>query len=207
MKYSSLFVCSILLLSCAAQKTQLLMPGIDSTTSNHFDIDKFNKQKNKNNRISYENDRVKFSQWHDVNLIMSPDSNYYDSSYNEFITYKKKYITTFKIFYTTGILNERGYLYYPGDVPIGVWQDFDRNGKQVGTKDFDKKHKINYKDALQIARKYYGYRQKNVSLYYDNFGDTWWVENVKGRRKGKEEVHINANTGEHKKYKVGQPQY
>nr|WP_199158615.1 hypothetical protein [Pedobacter sp. ASV2] len=184
MKKITLLLTCCLFGACMAQNK--MYKRLPIGTMEKFDIEIFNKQKDK------------FSQFLETKNHITISKGWNNTNYGEFITEENNpssyYKTLSKVFYADGIIKERGYDYSLNKsyFQIGIWEYFDKNGKLIRTEDFDKQYKIGYRKALDILAKKYGYHQNN--LFIDVNGDNWYIENIKGSKKGRMAL-VNQNIG------------
>ena len=156
-----------------------------------FDISDFNRHKNKFGvYIVQKDDEIEIARMWDN----------YNKEYSEIVTYKKKYYELTRNFYPSGIIKNQGKTYYPGNgFQIGIWEYFDSIGRLTRTEDFDKKYKISYKQALDTVRIYYGFHQRDLSVEIN--GRLWYLENIKGNKKGQAAL-VSQKNGMHEKILV-----
>ena len=169
--------------------TTINIPTTNTTTMEKFDIETFNKNKNPSNEWDITGDLID-----ERRLYKS-----HDSTYVEFITYKKEFYSEYRKYYSNGNLKERGKHYDHNDsfFAVGIWEYYDIDGKLIKTVDEDAKLKMNYKQAFKIAKENSLYPE-NVYVFYQL--GYWYMYNVKGNHIGRG-IEINATNG---KYKIMQ---
>ncbi len=69
--------------------------------------------------------------------------------------------TKYKLYYNTGIIKQKGIL-YQDNCEIGIWYDFDENGKLIKSTDLDEPYKLTIEDILQFLKK----NNANFERYY-----------------------------------------
>jgi hypothetical protein len=149
----SLYSCTIIKLNKLNKLTQN-----NNTSMETFNIEKYNKEKDINGDIRYEDE--------DVETLQSLIDDYYFES----IHHKNKYYSDIKRFYLNGNLKERGYQYTNlySSMNIGIWKYYDEKGVLIRTEDKDKQYKVPYTEALKIAMMMYRYKQEDITIHNSN---------------------------------------
>jgi len=157
-----------------------------------FDIEKFNREKNRfGNRHIREGEDVEIFQiWSNA-----------EKGYKQFTTVYKQYYCEVKAYYPSGRLKYKGKMYEPGDFNIGIWEHYDEAGRLTRTEDWDKKYRVGYREALEIARYHYGYRQQDLRIDLTNSGSAWILRNTKGV-KGGMALAVTTDTGRHAEFRI-----
>ncbi|KGN81707.1 hypothetical protein HW49_03930, partial [Porphyromonadaceae bacterium COT-184 OH4590] len=145
-----IIVFGLLIVSCTTNK--YLPKKYKTGEVEYFDIEKFEKNKNRFKEVLIDTEDMEFFQ------------TYNKEWYGEFVTYYKKNYSIDKWFYPNGIIMERGKTYYPGGFKIGIWEYFDESGNLIKTEDMDKRYKVSYKQALRKVFWRYGFLKRNLKV-------------------------------------------
>ncbi len=156
----------------------------ESKSSDTFDIEKFNRlEKGGEYRDTLKDGTI-------VRRISS------DIDFAEFETPPPPSILEiFRSFYLNGKLKSKG-LYYPNDVELGVWQEYDEEGNLIKEEDYDEDYEYSFEDLLKFI-----YR-RDIDLFDEytsirRSDGIWKVAYVQGKGYPKHihDVTIDGKTG------------
>ena len=105
-----------------------------------------------------------------------------------------------KEFYENGQLKEEGVMTNGSHVPVGEWKFYSSTGKMDSLVNYDKKYKISYFKALEIAKSM-GYKMPGLDIQLSDRGGTiyWeilkWVDIDSKGGQSTYPLYINTETG------------
>ncbi len=128
--------------SCNAQNKSLMVPEIDNRFE-RFDSFKYDSLYKKNS--NYIKDTLNNGTYIEMNVAN------YGKSYS--ITTKDSYYTITKVYYPNGIIKTKGVSNNTETFQVGIWYEFDEEGKLVKEIDYDKPYKFTFEDILKFCEK------------------------------------------------------
>lgn len=142
MKKYILLLILIIVTSCNAQKKLLMIPEID----NRFEIfDNFKYDSLKNIDIHNTNEYLYDGSY--IEMLSVKAGKYYRK------TYKNSYFTISKSYYVNGIIKRKGVMNNTQTFQVGIWYEFDEEGKLIKKIDYDQPFKFTFEDIIKFCQK------------------------------------------------------
>ncbi|SHM25245.1 MORN repeat variant [Chryseobacterium contaminans] len=128
--------------SCKSQNIKDILPTIDSKFE-VFDTILYKKLYNKN--PSYPSETLDNGSYLEMNVAN------YGKSYS--MTLQNSYYTLTKVYFPNGNIKTKGISNNTESLQIGIWYEFDENGKLIKEIDYDKPYKFTFEDILKFCEK------------------------------------------------------
>ena len=142
-------------------------------------------------------------QWKDsLNFIVVRGKYISGSKHVEIIEDKLTKLYNWKLFYPNGKLKEKGLITKDNRFCVGKWEYYSDSGKKDSIIDFDRKIKVSYFKAIEIANKN-GYELPEIEIDLEKIGNrTYWQIrkwNMKNGSGNSVTLLIDSRTGKSKK--------
>ncbi|REC46836.1 hypothetical protein [Chryseobacterium pennipullorum] len=142
MKKILFFLSLLIVLSCKSQNKKNMLPSIDSKFEK-FDTIQYRDLYNKN--PNYPSETLDNGSYVEMNVAN------YGKSYS--LTMRNSYYTLTKVYFPNGNVKSKGLSNNTESLQIGIWYEFDENGKLNKEVDYDKPYKFSFNDILKFCEK------------------------------------------------------